>query len=578
MPYRYIAILGDRRCGEVIGDAGPALGRSGLMPRLLTDGIGLFASGDTPALTIPGGGILVGRLFREDGMPLRDAGDFPDCPDHRRFREFLLRRCWGEYVLFQPDTNDPASVTVMRDPSGGVPCVYSLEREPCFATSDISLATDHGICRRRIDWEFIAHCLVYPYMMTQRTGLSGVRELLPGSTLRVRGPNTVFEHAWSPWDFVATERRLGDPDEAAARVRHSVRTATRAWAGIDRSILLELSGGLDSSILAACLRDTDAELSCCTLLTSVPGADERQYASLVANNLDVGLRVEELGFELARFDAPPPSWSVSPRINVLQHALNEAMTAIGASESVVSHFSGGGGDTIFCYLGNAAPAADAFRELGISAGATAIRELSHLHQCTLWKAARLTLEKLFRPPGLPHDANTAFLSPQVAAIPSDGHPWFEAPPGALPGDRRRIQLLAGTQLYRQAMSRGASRDLRMPLLSQPVVEACLNVPAWMWIAGGRNRSVARAAFADDLPREVLHRRSKGDFSQYLGAIWQRHKHQMRDFLLEGELQARGLLAPDCLRDFFLHPLPSRDQTFMRTFELCTIENWVRHQH
>lgn len=565
MPYRYVAIFGD---GE---------GPPGLVPRWCTGKVSVFASEETPTVTIPGGGILIGRLFRNDGTPLDGEAQFPALANRRQLRDFVLGHCWGEYVLFQPGTGGRAEVTILRDPSGGVPCVYSVESEPRFATSDISIATGHQLYRKHIDWEFLAHCLVYPYMVTQRTGLSGIRELLPGSLLHVTGSVTATECLWSPWDFVATGRRLGDIDQAAARVRHAVRTATEAWAGIDRSILLELSGGLDSSTLAACLRDTDARVSCCTLLTSVRGADERQYASLVANDLGVPLRVEELGFGLARFDAPPPSWAVSPRINVLQQALNEAMTSIGASEAVASHFSGGGGDTVFCYLGNAAPAADAFRETGLIAGTRAVRELSHLHHCTLWKAARLTMEKLLQQPGMPHHADTSLLSRQVAAIPPDQHPWFEAPPQAFPGDRRRIQLLAGTQLYRHAMSRGALRDLRMPLLSQPVVEACLSAPAWMWIAGGRNRSVARLAFSDALPREVLDRRSKGDFSQYLGAVWQRQKYRMRDFLMGGELYARGLLDQGPLEEFFRRRLPSRDQSFMRIFELCTIENWVRHQ-
>jgi len=444
-------------------------------------------------------------------------------------------------------------------------------------TSDISLATDHGLYRKDIDWEFIGQCLIYPQQVTQSTALTGIRELLPGNLLRLCGAGIATEQVWSPWDFVSADRREDSAEEAAAKVRESVLTATRAWAEIDRSVLLELSGGLDSSILAACLRHTAASVSCCTLVTPVPGADERQYASLVTDDLGVELHVEELDFDLARFDAPPPPWSVAPRVNILQHALNETMSRVGRLEGVNSHFSGGGGDTIFCYLGNAAPAADAFRERGVAAGVNAVRDLSHLHQCTLWRAARLTLNKLFhRPKGL-YEADFTLLSPEVSALPPSWHPWFEAPPGALPGDRRRIQLLAGTQLYRHAMSRGA-RDLRMPLLAQPVVETCLTVPTWMWIAGGRNRSVARAAVADILPSEVLNRRSKGDFSQYLGAVWRRNKDQMRDYLLDGELQARGLLAPpDTLRDFFQSHLTTRDESFFRIFDLCTIETWVRHQ-
>jgi asparagine synthase (glutamine-hydrolysing) len=577
MPCRYIALLGNRSHDDAVAHLAPALAAAGLMPRLLSDAIQLFASADTPTLSVPGGGVLVGRVFDAGGVPYRSAADFPDVADQAKFREFLLKRCWGEYVLLQPATDDPATVAMLRDPSGGIACMCSLEHGLRFATSDISLATQLGLYRKQVDWDFIAYCLLYPHAMTHRTGLSDIRELLPGCLLRADGSATAIEQAWSPWDFVAAGERLGDPAEAAERVRHSVRTAVRAWARIDRSILLELSGGLDSSIIAACLRDTGVDVSCCTLLTPVPGADERQYAGLMADALGVALCVEELGFGLARFDEPPPPWSVSPRINVLQHALNEAMTAIGASEAVASHFSGGSGDTVFCYLGNAAPAADACRELGIRAGVKAMRELSHLHQCTLWKAARLTLAKLLRPPMVAAPVTT-FLGAQAPIVPPDRHPWFDAPTRALPGDRRRIEHLAGTQLCRHSICRGPSRELRMPLLSQPVIEACLKAPTWMWIAGGRNRSVARAAFAADLPHAILHRRSKGDFAPYLGAAWRRNKQGMRDFLLEGELQAKGLLDTESMRNFFERRLPPRDQSFHRIFELCTIENWVRHQH
>jgi asparagine synthase (glutamine-hydrolysing) len=577
MSCRYIALFGDRSRDDAVADAALALAAIGLMPRFRSGAIQLFASTDTPVLVLPGGNVLLGRVFDAEGVPCRSVSDFPDVADQAKFREFLLKRCWGEYVLFQT-AKDPGEVVILRDPSGGIACMYSPAHGLRFATSDISLATRLGLYRKQVDWEFIACCLQHPHTMTHRTALSGVRELLAGTLLRVGTSTTAIEQAWSPWDFVAAGERLADPSEAAERVRNGVRTAVRAWARIDRSILLELSGGLDSSVIAACLRDSGVDVSCCTLVTPVPGADERQYAGLMAEALGVALRVEELGFGLARIDAPPPPWSVSPRINVLQHALNEAMTAVGASETVASHFSGGGGDTVFCYLGNAAPAADAYSELGIGAGIRAVRELSHLHQCTFWKAARLTMAKLVRPPMAAQVPDTTFLGPQASAIAPDRHPWLDAPQGALTGDCRRIGHLAGTQLYRQGMWRGAARELRMPLLAQPVVEACLKAPAWMWIAGGRNRSVARAAFSADLPHAILNRRSKGDFAQYLGAVWRRNGREMHEFLLEGELQSRGLLSADSLRDFSRRSLSPRDQSFHRILELCTIENWVRHQH
>ncbi len=578
MPHRYIAILGGQsRSCDVKRNAGSMLREAGLQPRLLADSIDVFATEETPTLSIPGGSLLVGRIFRHDGTPLRSADEFPGPLNQHQLREFLLRHCWGEYVLVQPSADGTAGAIIMRDPSGGVPCFYSSGPESRFATSDISLATRHGLFRKSIDWDFIAQFLVYPHHMTKRTAVVGVTELLPGFLLHAKTNDITIEQKWSPWEFVAAGRRHQDAEEAAAHIRASILTATRAWARTDRSILLEISGGLDSSIVAACLRGTDTDLSCCTLTTPVPGADERRYASLVAADLGVTLHVEELGFQLARFDAPPPAWSVAPRIGTLQHALNDAMIAVGDRMGVASQFSGGGGDTVFCYLGNAAPAADAFRERGMFAGVSAVRALSHLHQCTFWKAARLTLTKLVHPSKTPYVADLTLLNPQMAAVPCPSHPWFDAPRGALPGDRRRIQLLADMQVYRHGVWRGARRDFRIPLMSQPVVEACLRTPTWMWIAGGRNRSVARAAFSDLLPPEVLNRRSKGDFSQYLGATWRHNKHRMRDFLLEGELQARGLLAPDDIRQSVQRHRPPRDESFFRTFDLCMVENWVRHQ-
>ena len=157
------------------------------------------------------------------------------------------------------------------------------------------------------------------------------------------------------------------------------------------------------------------------------------------------------------------------------------------------------------------------------------------------------------------------------------HPWFVVPDGTLAGDRERIFDMAGTQVFRDGLARSAKWHLRMPLLSQPVMEACLKTPSWMWIAGGRNRAVARNAFADLLPPEVLYRRSKGSFMNYSGAVYRRSKPLFQKYLLTGQLEGHGLLDSDSLRQFFDRDLAARDDRFMRIFDLCAVENWVRQQ-
>ena len=148
----------------------------------------------------------------------------------------------------------------------------------------------------------------------------------------------------------------------------------------------------------------------------------------------------------------------------------------------------------------------------------------------------------------------------------------------LPRPLRNVPVfdLAGNQLFADATVRADGRRVRMPLLSQPVVEACLRVPSWMWIEGGRNRAVARSAFSGLLPQDVLNRRSKGTFMNYTFSAYARNKETVRDFLLDGRLRARGLLNVQAVNLLLDTPRPPRDRSFLRIFDLCMIENWIRN--
>ena len=577
MGYHYIALVGTGPAPTPpqLDEAQLAflLGR-GLRPALSSGAVSLFVPAETPVIRVPGG-VVIGHLFSRDAAPLNARWPLrvasAECVAER-----LLAEYWGEYLLVQAGPEPTCGLRILREPSGAVACLYSFEGDTGFVTSDISLATGLGVQERRIDWGFVGQAVAYPHVNTARTGLAGVRELLPGRVLTAHAGRTDEREAWSPWAFVDAPHRHRAARDAAAEIHASVASVVGALADIDKAVMVELSGGLDSSIVAMCLRDTGARVECCTMVTPVPGADERPYAHHVADALEADLHVEMLGFGNARIDFRPPVPTVRPRMSVLQYVAHEAVHAAARSRGTTSFFSGGGGDTVFSYLQGPVPAADAFHERGLRAAATAVRDLSTLHQCTYWKAGRLTLRKLLRGPKLPCRAETSLLAGGFAA-PDLQHPWFDAPCGILPGDRERIADLAGTQVFRESAPRSSTHWLRLPLLSQPVVEACLKAPSWMWIAGGENRALARAAFADLLPREVLERRSKGTFMNYFGAIHQRNARQMREYLLAGQLQAHGLLDADAVNRFFDTPLPPRDTSFMRVFDLCMVENWLRHQ-
>ena len=577
MKCRYIILLGGRLNRSA--DDTPRLDRllhaAGMICKFESVSTRVFASADVPTIAIPGHGLLIGQVFTRDGQSISQRLDIDGSA--RELTSHLLQNTWGNYLAVLVDSDDGSAITLLRDPSGAVPCVYSLADGEGFITSDIGLAVDLGLYRREVNWQAIAHCLNFPYLKTTRTALKHIKELLPGNMLTCRGKDVSASPAWSPWRFVEKGVRHKNPRVAAEDVRAAISNVVRALSTGEDRCVVELSGGLDSSIVATCLLDASLRAIFGTLVMPAAGTDERPYARLVTDALDRELFSVEVGFDNVHLEFPIPCSSVVPAIGIPQNVINDAWETIGVRYGVDGFFSGGGGDTVFCYLKTAAPAADAFMERGAMAGIAAIGNLATLHQCTVLKAGRLTLKKMLRRPRTAWKEDRTLLNPSWTTPKSEHHPWMDAPSGTLPGDREKIHDLIGTQLFRDATPRGAGRSMHFPLLSQPVMEACLKVPTWMWIADGRNRAVARQAFADHLPRGILDRRSKGSYTGYMAAIYTRNKPKMREFLEEGQLYAHDLLDRSALANFFANELAPRDLSFLRIFDLCAAENWARQQ-
>ncbi|SEM51659.1 asparagine synthase (glutamine-hydrolysing) [Pseudoxanthomonas sp. GM95] len=578
MPHPYLAVtaalIGQQsERGNRIADR---LAARRMVARTCVGSLVLFCHQQAPILEVPGGGVLLGELYDRRGQRVTDLSPLHAIPTQPKRRAHLLAHYWGEYLLFQPVDEGSNAFCVLRDPSGALECAYLLQGQRGFVTSDLAIATSLDLHAGRIDWDYIQHALRYPHLKIARTGLREVTELLPGCLLTVDGNHARTSMAWSPWQWVEPGQRLRDANEAARLVGEATRTVVQAMARTDGHVLLELSGGLDSSIVGACLAQTGARLSCFTAVTPVPGADERRYAVQVARVMGCRLLESTLDYQQASTAFVLPRHSLRPAAWALSRAVGVAVDRAAASQQAGSLFSGGGGDTVFGYLSSAAPAADAFRQAGLAQGLRAISDLSALHGCTWARAARLTVRNLLRPPKPACSPNLALLPAQDTTESLESHPWHHAPAGNLAGDRERIFDLASTQLFRDATLRASGRRIRMPLLAQPVMEACLRIPSWMWIDRGRNRAVARDAFAGVLPPEVLHRRSKGSFMNYSYAVYRRNTDEISHFLLEGRLTERGLLDRQALRQVLAQTPQAGDQAFMRVFDFCMIENWIRN--
>ena len=165
------------------------------------------------------------------------------------------------------------------------------------------------------------------------------------------------------------------------------------------------------------------------------------------------------------------------------------------------------------------------------ATAASIARMAHVSLVSV--LARSALRMLTRGAAYRWPVDRSLLDPAAA----DGfvavHPWLQPPRGTPPGKAAQVGLLLAAASVLDGLGTDTCLPLLSPLVSQPVAEAALRVPAWMWFEEGRNRVPVRRAFATRLPTSVVDRRSKGTPTGFLAALVEKEADRLRPFLLNG---------------------------------------------
>jgi asparagine synthase (glutamine-hydrolysing) len=99
---------------------------------------------------------------------------------------------------------------------------------------------------------------------------------------------------------------------------------------------------------------------------------------------------------------------------------------------------------------------------------------------------------------------------------------------------------------------------------------------YVWIADGRDRSIARRAFAADLPGTIIRRTAKGMINRHGRNIVDAHETFLRELLLDGLMVQNGLLDRGRLATFFARSRSPQtvEHTEVLHQHLCT-EVWLR---
>lgn len=559
---------------------------------------GMYAFGldEMPDILVPyvlagRGGVVFGRLFsRSSFTVVRPASVVHDCTFAHQCvsskGDYLVQNFWGTYVaiLTHPESG---SATVVRDCSGMMPCYYTTVDGVTVICADVKYLEMVGL-RPCLNRGYVAAFLAMPHLQIAETALAGVAELLAGQSLQIsRGkPKTCL--AWDPVSVCSSDI-VRDPTLASQALREATQSCVDAWASLFRPrILHTLSGGFDSSIvLSAVLRaPVHPDLLCVNRYSGGAGEDERPYARLAARACGVEL-VELMWHEGTQpldercLSAPRVAKPTVPYLCALAEApfWNLLCSVHGAA----GIWTGQGGDHLFMSAKTSLGVLDAIQVYGLGSYCTsAIWDAAVLTGHSVWHVMNTAARAAFDRTGTASRAtiplSLRFLNPESlpAAIPAyTAHPWDTASIGLPPGKRYQLLLLSDLLNRHRPLPGIRSTEDFHPLLSQPLIETALRIPVPLLLTGGKTRGLARLAFAEYAPPEILNRELKGQTSTYTLSLIRNSIRFVRELLLDGLLVGNGILSRTALADVLQNDFPIETDAFFPLFACVAAEIWAR---
>ncbi len=448
----------------------------------------------------------------------------------------------GDFVVAAWDRNERV-LWLARDAIGFRPLFYLHEREHVWFATEMRWLTTGAARRRDINAGFMAEILAGMIVSVDETPIEGVRRLLPAEALGFEFGKSapVRMELWRPPTTLPARR-----SDAALidEFRERFTAAVSRSIGADRPISAQLSGGLDSTSVAAAIA---------SIMGQPPDAYSLVYPSLpVARDgelLDespyVDAAVRAIGCRSVRFD--PLGAGGLGRADFLRvltvhddvpdfpvtDALNFALFTRAVADGHRVMLTGLGGDYWLTGSTSRLPALirqgrwrqawqfyrDARRPDTLEATPAQIRAhlLARLSPAWVKAAYRRTRPPRRWPAWLPDEftnrvqlgARLRRLSARVPQVADD-----------VLQDSLMMLTLSGALFARESVFRAAADagiDVRHPMLDRDLVEFVMTLPDDLRMRGVETRYILRRALASWLPPMIRDRRSKGDATTVVGA-------------------------------------------------------------
>jgi asparagine synthase (glutamine-hydrolysing) len=476
-------------------------------------------------------------------------------------RDGALGRVEGAFALAQ--LTPSGGLVLARDAIGHRSLYYTLSGDQLFFASTLHALLDAGVAPRRLHLRSVAAYLAYAYIPGRATMAEGVFALEPGEQL-------TFEHGVlhrsTTWNIPPEPELFEGEEVLRLRLREALEERVRALLPEDAPVAVSLSGGIDSSLIAALAARFNARPTRTFSITFGPAyKDELAWSSLVAEHCGTEHTIVELGAEaiaahlddtIACLDKPNGDPLTVPNALLFRAMAEEAPVAL----------NGEGGDPCF---GGPKNLPMILSELYGPSDEPKARERSYLR-------AHLKcydeLDQLFVP-GVREQAS-------VPPLEDDLSPWFSDPRWRSLLTRLlaiNVRWKGGHHILPKvdALSSPFGILARSPLFARSLVELSFLLPPSLKLKGSIEKYLLKQAVSDLLPPAILERPKSGMMVPVEGWFQGPLLPEARARILDG-LAPHGLFQRRYVEDLLAGKAPGlRPRHGVKIWLLVTLEAHVR---
>jgi len=502
----------------------------------------------------------------------------------------LLTRLRGMFAFALIDLRTYV-IHLARDPLGKKPLFYHWDGKQLSFASAVGALIKALDATPEVVPAAVQDLIWNLYIPGSQEFLQGVRKLAPGTTLSIDANGSVqdFVH-WKP-DF--TQADLGrSREEWLEQIEKDLEEAIRRRLVADVPVGVLLSGGVDSSLVAAIAARCSSGIRTFSLKVPDPALDESRFAAAVARHcatdhtelVITGENTREKLLRITRAMGEPLADA---------SVINTFVVAEAAKAHVTVVLTGDGGDEGFGgYRSNlayyVADRVNCMTPPGLNGCVSAMARMcdrgsGRIHALgtvlnlatkpfdetyeTGW-VTRQTLDRLFTP-----DFRDAVNGR------SPGWHYREKTPSAGGLSERdletRIQTILPDDYLMKVDSATMANSLeaRSPFLDVDLLETATRIPAYERFRSGQPKSMLRELARRYVPRECVDRRKRGfvaPVGEWIRGDW---ADLARDLLLGPHVERRGWFRRQALESIFNEPTGTSGTYLLWT--LMVLELWIR---